>query len=101
MPDPTLSEAQSQPLSEMLRIDEECLRFEAAWKAGECPRVEEYLSGSAEPRRTALLRELLPLELSYRRARGQLPSLAEYGSRFPEHLTLLAALFETQAQSAP
>ena len=33
----------SLPLPALERIDRACLDFEAAWKAGRTPRVEEYL----------------------------------------------------------
>src|SRR5262249_46332974 len=102
------------------RIDKVCDRFEAAWRAGHEPRIEDYLgdrgdwegsAGLGEPikvepeygtRRAyeapanivessqtptlqaALLRELLELELHYRRERGEQPSPDEYRGRFPE-----------------
>jgi len=34
-------------------------RFEAAWRAGQRPQIEDYLSAVREAQRTALLRELL------------------------------------------
>ena len=44
------------------RVDAACDRFEAAWKAGERPRIEEHLDGAAESERPALLGELLALQ---------------------------------------
>ena len=41
------------------RVDEACDRFEAAWKAGRRPRIEDSLAEVPEPGRPALLRELL------------------------------------------
>ncbi|MCI0639533.1 MAG: protein kinase [Gemmataceae bacterium] len=49
------------------RIDEVCDRFEAAWKAGKLPRVEDYLDAEAVPLREALHRELLRVDAYYRR----------------------------------
>ena len=43
-----------------------CDRFEAAWKAGQQPRIEDYLGEMPEPERPDLFRELLALELAYR-----------------------------------
>lgn len=57
-----------------------CNRFEAAWKAGEEPRIEDYLPGKAGPERVKLLRALLMVELVYRRD----PDLEEYRCRFPD-----------------
>jgi WD40 repeat protein len=66
------------------RVDAACNRFERAWRAGERPRLEEYLQGWEGPARTALLRELLPLEAHYRRAVGDVGRPEDYHERFPE-----------------
>jgi hypothetical protein len=48
------------------KIDQTCDRFEKAWLSGERPRVEDFLGEAPEEERTALLGELLFLELDYR-----------------------------------
>src|SRR5262249_4439029 len=48
------------------------------------PRVEEFLDGAPESARPALLRELVPLEAYYRRARGEVCRPEEYLARFPD-----------------
>jgi WD40 repeat protein len=70
-------------LSQALRINEVCNRFELAWRAGQRPRIEDYLGDAAEPERSDLLRELVALEIDYRRQAGQEPALDEYRTRFP------------------
>jgi serine/threonine-protein kinase len=62
-------------------IDAACLRFEAAWQTGQRPRIEEYLGQTQQPTRSALLAELLHLELEYRRRNGEAPTEQEYASR--------------------
>ena len=42
-------------------VDEACDRFEAAWRAGAAPRIEEYLAEVEAADRVALLRRLLGL----------------------------------------
>jgi WD40 repeat protein/serine/threonine protein kinase len=64
-------------------IDQICDRFEAAWKTDQPPRIEDYLAETAEAQRSALLRELLPLEIAYRRRAGEYPQAEEYRIRFP------------------
>ena len=59
------------PFSLMTSAEEVCNRFEAAWKAGERPRIEDHLSGTPGLTRPALLRELLLLELTHRRRQGE------------------------------
>src|SRR5438552_1479998 len=40
------------PLSVQRRVDAVCQRFEAAWKAGQCPPIEPYLGETPEPERS-------------------------------------------------
>ena len=67
------------------QIDRICDRFEAAWGAGERPRIEEVLGQIAEAYRPVLLRDLLAEELNARRRLGEQPTPAEYAARCPEH----------------
>ena len=53
------------------RVEAVCDRFEAAWKAGGRPRIEDYLGDLPEPGRSALLHALLELELAYRDRAGE------------------------------
>jgi serine/threonine-protein kinase len=66
------------------RIDQICNRFEDAWAAGQRPHLEDYLEAVPPPERTDLLRELVLLEVYYRRQNGEGPQAEEYHSRFPE-----------------
>jgi predicted Ser/Thr protein kinase len=79
------------------RINLVCNRFEAAWKAGQRPRIEDHLGEVAEPERPSLLRELLAMELSLRRRGGETPAGEEYRKRFPEHAGLVQAVFDEKA----
>src|SRR5690349_3674388 len=62
---------QELPLDVVERIDEICDRFEAAWRAGERPGIEDYLHQIDEPYRTALAAELLASEVEARRRLGE------------------------------
>jgi WD40 repeat protein/tRNA A-37 threonylcarbamoyl transferase component Bud32 len=81
------------------QIDHVCDRFEDAWLAGRCPRIEEYLGEVPEPDRPALWRELMALDLDYRRRRGERPAAEDYAERFPEYRTLLGSLLDGQPPS--
>jgi serine/threonine-protein kinase len=74
--DPNLSPAE--------RIDQVCTAFEAAWKAGEAPRLEDWLQGVPEADRPALRHELLLLDVHYRRRRGDPLEAAKHRRRSPE-----------------
>ncbi len=51
-------------------MDEVCTRFESAWKAGAQPDIEDYLTGLADVAKPEVLRELILLDVFYRRPRG-------------------------------
>jgi len=81
------------PPTAAARIDEACGRFESAWQSGHRPRIEEALETGPASYSTALLRNLLVLELSCRRRDGEAPAPGEYRARFPEHAQLVDSLF--------
>jgi serine/threonine-protein kinase len=84
------------PLDVLDRIDQICDRFEAAWEAGDRPRIEDFLGEAAEAYRTALVRDLLAGELNARRRRGERPEPAEYRDRLPGEATAIASAFRVQ-----
>jgi eukaryotic-like serine/threonine-protein kinase len=72
-------------------VDPVCDQFEAAWKAwhgtqdtGPRPRLDDFLGAAAAPERAVLLRELVLLEIYYRRRAGESPNAEDYRTRFPE-----------------
>jgi tetratricopeptide (TPR) repeat protein len=78
------------------RIDALCNRFEKAWKEGRRPAIEDYLAEAPAPERSPLLRELIALEMAYRRLAGEQPQAAEYHARFPN---LASGLSPTDADT--
>ncbi|HEX8202199.1 MAG TPA: serine/threonine-protein kinase, partial [Isosphaeraceae bacterium] len=76
------------------RIDAACDQFEADWKAGRTPRIEDHLGSVPAAGRPELLRQLLAVELSYRRRRVEAPGPDEYRRRFPGHAELVDRAFE-------
>src|SRR5260370_20095635 len=88
-----LSGSESLRLSLMERVNEACDRFERAWKAGQEPRIEEYLANFDEADRLELLRQLLPLEIELRTDGGDQPTSSEYERRFPECVELIKGVF--------
>jgi WD40 repeat protein/serine/threonine protein kinase len=88
-------------LSQARHIDQICNRFELAWQAGQRLPIEDYLDDIVEPERTALLRELVGLEMSYRRRAGEQPRLEEYQARFPDLSQALSATLPDAAAARP
>jgi eukaryotic-like serine/threonine-protein kinase len=83
------------------RIDRICLAFEAGWKAGSCPRVEDFLGDASGAERADLLNELLLLDLDYRFRLGEQPTVEEYQSRFPNDKNLVRSVFQQEAGPVP
>ena len=83
----------SLELSSKEQIDRICLAFEKAWRSGARPQVEAYLGDTVGPLQSALLTELLLLDLDYRRRLGEQPSAKEYRARFPRHDNVIDVVF--------
>ena len=70
-------------MSQAHRADRTCLRFEDAWKAGGRPRFDDFLAEFSPAEWPDLLRELLILDLHYRRQLGENPTLEGYRAEYP------------------
>jgi len=90
----------SLSLEAMERIDRICTRFEQAWQAGERPELEPCLEEMAQAERNTLLRELLRLDLWYRRQAGEHLNTAEYRRRFQGYESAISAAFQREETSA-
>jgi eukaryotic-like serine/threonine-protein kinase len=82
-----------RPDSPARRVDAACDRFEAAWRGGQDPRIEDFLETAAKQERPALLRALITLEVELRQGRGEHPALSEYRDRFPGQSARVDAAF--------
>ncbi len=78
------------PLDERtLFIDEQCDRYEAAWRAAAAPRIEDFLRDVDGEPRVALWLELVMLDQELRRGRGESPTLADYRESCPDRMVWL------------
>jgi hypothetical protein len=89
------------PESRAAWIDQKCLAFEKAWRAGRRPSLAGHLEGAPAADRRVLFRFLLELELELCRSGGESPSPAEYRARFPECADIVAAVFQDEARTKP
>ena len=87
--------------SRMRRLDDAYVRFDAEWQAGRRPRIEDYLDGLSEADRTRLLRDLLAVELEFRRGRGEGPTPEDYETRFPGQSGVIVEVFDRTASWMP
>lgn len=67
----------------LLRINQLCDEFEEEYRAGRTPRIEAFVE-RAMADALAILDHLLPIEISYRRRRGERLTPDEYAVRFPQ-----------------
>jgi predicted Ser/Thr protein kinase len=82
--EPTPLPDDALPLQSKLRLHQACRDFEKAWRAGQVPEIGRFLPEAPQAERLAFARELILLDLDYRRSGGH-PCLAEdYLARFPE-----------------
>jgi serine/threonine-protein kinase len=90
---PSATDKASLPLADQVRNDALCDRFEAAWRGDERPELLDFLSGIPGPGRAVLFRELLALDLEFRRAAGECPDAEGYRRRFSEFAAVIEAAF--------
>ena len=84
-------------LKRILQVGRE---FAAAWQKDQPLRIEECLGDVEGAVRSELLRDLLRIELDYRRRHGESPEASDYHTRFPHETVVIAAVFESVDQSA-
>jgi WD40 repeat protein/tRNA A-37 threonylcarbamoyl transferase component Bud32/Tfp pilus assembly protein PilF len=81
------------PTADWTWVNAAAERFEQAWKDGKRPRLEDYLLEAEESRSSALLKELMRVELELRRRNGEELVAEEYHARFPDHIAVVDAVF--------
>src|SRR6516165_10742706 len=79
----------SDELDELMRHDELCDEFSAAYRAGAAPRIEDVLRRVPEAERCFLFEELLRIEIEHQGE--QASEFAQYWNRFPEYADILNA----------
>src|SRR5690349_17439686 len=87
-------------MSTVRHIDPVCHAFDAAWKAGQRPKIEEYLPDASPSVRSQLFRKLLQIDLAYRVSHNEKPTLEEYRLRFPEEGDLIRDAFRDVSTAA-
>jgi serine/threonine protein kinase len=82
--------------SALLRRDAVCDEFERAWRDGNRPDLASFAARvSASDEQRGLTRELIEIELHYRRALGETPELADYAARYPQWAALIVSVWRT------
>src|SRR5262245_16578286 len=76
------------------RIDRACVAFERCWRDGTPTSIEAVLAQASEADRPHRLAELLALEWSYRRQRGERLDRDEYAGRFASWRCVVESAWE-------
>ncbi len=79
-----MSDEVSESLAAARRVDACCDEFEQALAIGQSPVIESFLTGLPPQSHRALLLELLGIEVDFRVAHGEQPTVGDYAARFPE-----------------
>ncbi len=79
-------------------FDATCDEFESAWQSGQRPDIGGFLERVAETERSVLLRELIQIELWWRRDESPSFEEAEYQFRFPNDQEMVAEAFAVYGQ---
>ena len=80
-------------LAALERIDGVCAEFERQWKSGKAPQIEQFLAGFAGAEASLLLKQLLLLEIEYRKRRNEGCSADAYRERFRDLAAVVDAAF--------
>lgn len=76
------------------QLESTCQVFEAGWKAGQRPRLEQFLGDHFPLQRQELLTELIQIELWWRRHESPPAERLEFERRFPEFPQAIATAFQ-------
>ncbi len=87
-------------LADLQQVDAVCDRFEMAWRSGGRPDLADYLAEVPVKARPQLFRDLLSLDMEYRRGLGEQPDVRAYAERFPQFAASGPAAFKTMASGS-
>jgi hypothetical protein len=85
---------QALSLAAAYRIELACERFEAEWRSGVRPELAAFLAEFEESPRTMLVRELVAIDLHWRRRAGEQPVIQDYRESLPDDAGAVRTAFE-------
>jgi serine/threonine protein kinase/tetratricopeptide (TPR) repeat protein len=77
----------------LVDIERACDEFEAAWRAGQRPQIEQFLTRGPAADQERLLAALLEIELELRGQAGETFGLEQYRCRFPDRKEFVEGVF--------
>jgi uncharacterized delta-60 repeat protein len=97
MPQEPLARITSQDPERLRRLDLLCDQFESQWQAGVVPALDSFLAQVPLEDQQALLEELLPLDIAYRRQRGEELTSHGYAQVCPKFTSLVSEYMRARA----
>jgi eukaryotic-like serine/threonine-protein kinase len=74
------------------QVDKRCDAFEQAWRGGQRPKISDFLLPEDRVLRAQMFRELLLVDLEYRRLNGEQPKQKDYLLEFSEFAPQIEAI---------
>ena len=84
--------------TEILRLSEE---FEKSWKSGVIPKISGFTERISAAAKSALLEQLVPVDLSYRLSRGEIPTAIDYAPSGPDAVDMARRALNKLEASRP
>ncbi len=84
MSDPGGRKETGPEVAGLIEVERLCDEFEAMWRAGKRPRIEDFLARGPQSQRQRLLGALLEIELAGRDQGNESFSLEQYRRRFAD-----------------
>ena len=95
---PNADNPQGLPAALLEQVDQLCLEFEKHWQACSSADIGEFLERAEPEARTALLRELLLLDIDYRSKSSQSPTAEDYHEQFPDASVVIRSVFRERGR---
>ena len=83
--------------TQLKSLDKLCDDFESQWRQGARPSMASFIERVADEQRAAAFRDLLALDIEYRRDGDEQPQAADYEGPFAEFVDEIQAVFGTSA----
>lgn len=99
MSGPEADSSSADSLKRGYLLDSICDSFEAAWKDGAEPNLEDYLTDAGAEHARELFEELIHVDMYYRQRNGENSSIDDYIARFPQYSSDLT--LPRQGSTAP
>ena len=93
------SERNEPGITQELRIDQVCLRFEQALKNETCPDITQFMVDQSESVCSELFKQLLLLNIEYQHQQGQSINAEDYLQRYSQYQPIIREVLQSSCSS--